>query len=262
MEHQKILSLLNEANDSKFVTRKWNIVNDNSKSNYDTTNEITYNSEILKSNICDFNDAYILVTGDIIVVAAPATQVAFKNCTPFTKFITKKTDETTIDDAENLDLVMPMYNLIEYSSNYSETTRSLWFYSKDETTIFNAGIVNGNFKSFKYKAKLCGNTVAQPASNAANGILKKTAIAVPLKYLSNFWRSLEIPFINCKVELKLRWTKHCVLSVASTDNVNGSNDDNNISFTIRDTKLYVPLVTLSTRDKQKLSKLLSKGFER
>ena len=89
-----------------------------------------------------------------------------------TKCITK-IDETTIDDAEDLDLVMPIYNLIEYSSNYSETTGSLWFYSKDEATNFDADIVNtDDFKSFKYKAKLLGHTAAQ-ADNAANGILKK-----------------------------------------------------------------------------------------
>ena len=79
MERQKILNLLNEASDSKFVTRKWNNVNDNSKSNYDATNEISYHTEVLKSNLCDYNDAYILVRGEITVVAAPATQVAFKN---------------------------------------------------------------------------------------------------------------------------------------------------------------------------------------
>ena len=89
MEHQKILNLLNEANDSKFVTRKWNIVNDNSNSNYAVANEIAYNTDILKSNICDYNDVCNLVTSDITVVAAPATQVAFKNCAPFTKCITK-----------------------------------------------------------------------------------------------------------------------------------------------------------------------------
>ena len=92
-------------------------------------NEIAYNTEISKSNLCDYYDAYILVRGDINVVAAPATQVAFTNCAPFTKCI-KNIDETTIDDAEHLDLVMPIYNLIEYSSNYSETTGSLWFYSQ------------------------------------------------------------------------------------------------------------------------------------
>ena len=77
MEQQKILNLLNAASDSKFVTRKWNIVNDNSKSNYDATNEITYNTEILKSNLCDYNKAYILLRGDTTVVTATATQVAF-----------------------------------------------------------------------------------------------------------------------------------------------------------------------------------------
>ena len=119
MEQQKILNLLNDANDSKFVTVKWNIVNDNWNSNYAAANEITYNTEILKSNVCDHNDAYILVIGDITVVAAPATQVAFKNCAPFTKCITK-IDGMTIDDAEDLELVMPMYSLTEYSWNYSE----------------------------------------------------------------------------------------------------------------------------------------------
>ena len=93
---------------------------------------------------------------------------------------------------------MPMYNLIEYSSNYSKTTGSLWFYSKDKATNFNKNIENtDNFKSFK--AKLLGNTVAQPVPNNANGILKDGTIAVPLKYLSNFWRSIEMSFINCKI---------------------------------------------------------------
>ena len=86
---------------------------------YYATNEITYNKDILKSNLCDYNDAYILVRGDFTVVASPATQVAFKNYAKFTKCIAK-IDETTIDDAEDLDLVMLMYNLIEHSSNYSE----------------------------------------------------------------------------------------------------------------------------------------------
>ena len=85
-----------------------------------------------------------------------------------------------------------MYNLIEYSSNYSKTTGSLWFYSKDEATNFNADIANNdNFESFKHKAKLLVNTAAQ-ADNPADGILKNATIAVSLKYLSNFWRSLEM----------------------------------------------------------------------
>ena len=112
---------MNEANDSKFMARKWNMVYDNSKANYDVGNEIIYIMEVLKSNLCDQNDAYILVRGGITIIGHQVTQVAFKKCAPFTKCITK-IDETTIDDAENLNLVMLMCILIEYSSNYSETT--------------------------------------------------------------------------------------------------------------------------------------------
>ena len=126
MERQKILNLLNEANYSKFVTRKWNIVNDNSKANYGEGHEITYNTEVLKSNLCDYNDAYILATGYITVTTGLQIQVVFKKCAPFIKCITK-IDGATINQAENLDLVMPIYNLIEYSSDYFETTGSLWF---------------------------------------------------------------------------------------------------------------------------------------
>ena len=85
MEHQKTLNLLNEAND--LLTRKWNILIENSYANYEEGNEITYNKEVLKSHLCDYNDAYILVTGDITVAASPQIEVAFKNCAPFTIYI-------------------------------------------------------------------------------------------------------------------------------------------------------------------------------
>ena len=134
---------------------------------------------------------------------------------------------------------------------------------KDEATDLNADIANSdNFKSFKFKAKLLGNTIAQPNPSHANGILKNATIAVPLKYLSNFWRSLEMPLINCKVELKLKWTKYCVFSTGGIENGVNDNDNANIIFTMKGTKLHVPVVTLSARDNQKLSKLLRKGFER
>ena len=125
MKHQKVLNLLNEANNSKFVTITWNIVNDNSKSIYDEGNEIIYNS---KSNLFDYNDGYVLVRGNITIATHNSKQVAFKNCAPFNKYI------TNIGDAEDLDLVMAMYNLIEYTSKYSEITVSLWLSSKDEAT--------------------------------------------------------------------------------------------------------------------------------
>ena len=90
MEDQKILNLLNKPKDSKLVTIKWNIVNDKSNRNYDVGNEIIYNTEVLKSNLCDYNDGYILVRGDIVTTAHNIpTQVAFKNCSPFAKLSQK-----------------------------------------------------------------------------------------------------------------------------------------------------------------------------
>ena len=223
------------------MTRKWNIVNDNSTADYDVANEITYNTEVLKSNLCGYNDPYILVRGNNTIMGYQAAQVAFRNCAPFTKCITK-IDGITIDHAEDLDLVMPMYNLIEYSSNYSETTGSLWFYSKDEATNFHADIANTSniviifTNNTKYKAKLLENTKA----DGDNGILKNAAIPVSLKHLSNFWRSLKVPLINCKIELKLEWANYCAFSAAGDNNTNDIDD--NINFTMKDTKLYVPVV--------------------
>ena len=139
---------------------------------------------------------------------------------------------------------MPMYNLIEYSGNYSDTSGSLWDFKRDEI-VNNADVTNdNNAPSFKYKANLIGNT-------ENNGTKNGVKIAIPLKYLSNFWRSLEMPLINCKVELSLKWYEECILSSAG----------NNATFEITDAKLYVPIVTLSVEDNAKLSKLLGEGFK-
>ena len=164
--------------------------------------------------------------GDIIIIVHKnPTSVAFKNCGPFIKCITK-IDGTTIGDADDLDLVMLIYILIEYSSNYSEPRGSLWFHSKEKATTFNADIANNNiFKFFSYKIKLLKNTVA----DGNNSILKNAAIVVPFKYVSNFWSSLEMPLIKCNVELKRRWTKHFVLAAAGVENDNA--DSNNNIFT-------------------------------
>ena len=142
---------------------------------------------------------------------------------------------------------MPMYNLIEYSDNYSDTSGSLWNFKRDEIEE-DADLTINNASSFKYKTNLIGDTVADGA-NRKKEIVK---IAVPLKYLSNFWRSLEMPLINCKIEFLLQWSEECILS----------RQGNAATFTITDAKLYVPIVTLRTEDNTKLSKLLNKGFER
>ena len=146
---------------------------------------------------------------------------------------------------------MPMYNLIEYSDNYSDTSGSLWNFKRDEI-INNADVTNDdNAPSFKYKANLVGNT-------GSNGRRNGVKITVPLKYLSNFWRSLEMPLINCKIELSLKWIENRILTL----NPNANNDINKATFTITDAKLYVPIVTLSIEDNVKLSKLLSEGSKR
>ena len=150
-------------------------------------------------------------------------------------------DGTRIDYAENLDLVMPMYNLIEYDSNYSKKRGSFWLYFKDEGTNFSNNISNtNNFISFKYKAKLLEKTVAQPVPNAEYRILRNAIIAVSLKHLSNFCRWLEMPLINCKVELKLTWPKYCVLSAAGNgNNINGDANANKMFFLLTKTQNYM-----------------------
>ena len=112
----------------------------------------------------------------------------------------------------------------------------------------------------KYNTKLLGKTEAHPNPNTANGIQKIATMAVLLKYLGNFCISLEIQLINCKVELKLKWTKYCVLTAVGNDNTNVNPD--NLIFTMKVTILYLPVATLSAKDNQKLLKILSKGFER
>ena len=169
--------------------------------NFTAGNEIIYSTEVLKSNFCNFNNAYILVRGDITILGHNVTQLAFSNFVPFTKCITKS-DGTTVDDAEDLGLVMLLQNLLEYSSNYFDTTSSSWFYSKDEVANFDIAN-NDDFKSFKYKAKLLGNT----ETYGVNIIFKNATMAVRLKYLSNFWRSLEMLSINGKAELPLIYYK-------------------------------------------------------
>ena len=111
MKHQEILNLLNEGSGSELATRKWNIAIGQSNASYDAKNETIYNTEVLKSNLCNSNDAHILTRGNIHIIKHNVIQVAFENCAPFIYCITK------IDDAEDLDLDMLMYNSLKYSSN-------------------------------------------------------------------------------------------------------------------------------------------------
>ena len=152
-----------------------------SNANYVVGNEINNSTEVLQSNIWDNNDAYILVRGNITTIGDNGKQVAFKNYAPFIMCI-PKIDGTAINDAEDLDLVMLIYNFLENSSNYSETIGSLWFYSKDEATNFDVNITNTDtFKSFKHKANVMGDIVAKPNANQNDRILKNATITVSSK---------------------------------------------------------------------------------
>ena len=149
---------------------------------------------------------------------------------------------------------MPMYNLIEYSDNYSKTSGSLWQYCKDDL----GNIVNFNganvTDSFNFKTKTIGQTAADNNNGNVAGRVD-VEIMVSLKYLSNFWRTLEMPLINCEVEVILAWSVGCV--IISTD------VENQVpTFTITETNLYVPVVTLSAQDNAKLLPQLKSGFER
>ena len=143
---------------------------------------------------------------------------------------------------------MPMYNLIEYSDNYPDSSATLYQYKRDEPPENGAvaDLTIDNSSSFKYKISLLCNPVV--ANNIARINVK---VVVPSKYLSNFFRSLEMPLINCKIKLNLTWKKECVLST----------DNGNAVFIINDTKMYVPVVTLSKEDKDFIEQQ-NKGFQR
>ena len=249
METQKIINLLNDSSneESKFATKKWYVIDSQTtKGKYKQGDTIKFETETIKSSFCDYSDAFILVTGNITIAANNDTYVAFKNCAPFSTCTTKIND-VFVDEANHIYIAMPMYNLIEYSNNYSDTSGSLWQFKRDEVPANNADLTINNSQSFKYKAALLGKTA--DAVNNTNSSVKDAKIVVPLKYLSNFWRSLEMPSINCKVYLELNWIEDCILS-------------NSAKFEIADAKLHVPIVTLSTKDSANLTKQLNEGFKR
>ena len=206
MEYQKIVNLIDDNTlnqPSKFRTRNWIEINDESRGVYNVNSQIKFKTTMLKSSLYDYSDAYILVKGTIPVNSTAAQgaaanntnkKVIFKNCAR------SEINNTQIDNAKDIDIVMPMYNLIEYSDNYAKTTGSLWQYCKDiparnnddEIIIFDG---NNTTDSFKFKAKITGKT--------GNNGTKDVEIMVPLKYLSNFLRTLEMRLINCEVNLIL-----------------------------------------------------------
>ena len=184
------------------------------------------------------------MTGDIRVTNIVAdTNVAFKNCAPFTRCVTHINDEH-VQTAENLDIIMPMYNLIEYSDNYADSSGSLYQFKRDESPMNDAenllNVALDNSASFKYKASPLGKGTDADGNDRS---LKNTKIVVPLKYLSNFFRSLEMPLINCKIHLDLNWNDNCVMYGADTYAGGDNANSRETNFEITSTKLYASIVT-------------------
>ena len=173
MEYQKIVNLLNNESNkpSKFRTRNWAEINDEARGTYSHNKQIKFKTSILRSSLCHYSDAYILVKGNITVNNTASTgdaanninkKVIFKNCAPFTSCISK-INNTQTDNVEYIDIIMPMYNLIEYGDNYSKKSGSLWQYCKDIPAVDNKGNIvafNGAnaADSFKFKTKITGQT--------------------------------------------------------------------------------------------------------
>ena len=183
MEYQKIANLLDDKTSNKpFKVRTKSLVeiNDESREAYNINSQIKFKTAMLKSSLCDYSDAYILVKGTITIAGAGDDTAArraderdngvtFKNCAPFTNCISE-INNTQVDNAKDSDIVMSMYNLIEYSDNYAKTSGSLWQYYGDEPNN-----VLANSKSFKFKGRITGKT-------PVNDNEKDVEIMVPLKY--------------------------------------------------------------------------------
>ena len=298
MEYDKIINLLlSEDNESeklsKFVTREYVTVNSLPNTNKENKS-IRFKTPMLRSNLCDYS--YILVKGTIAVTAPGVNNnannirdkrnipVMLKNNAPFVSCITRINGEL-IEDADDLDIVMSRYNLLEYSKNYRKTIGSLYNYYRDELSddaddnnFGNIKVVNSN--TFKYKNKIIGNTydvdaripnpdgagqIDNPIYIANKKGTQEVELAIPLKYLGNFWRALNIPLISCEVSLELKWDKNCVITSLEQRDIGGGNRDNartGATLAINDCKLYVPAVTLSKNDEIKLLTNLKSGFKR
>ena len=201
MENQKIMNLLDKIDtDSKyFATKKWYIINNENNTNYrvnkdtgaDNPDTNKYDTRVLKPNLCDYAEAYILTDGTIRAAAANAkTRLALKICAPFTKCNLEINDEH-IDTADNLDITMPMYNLTEYSDNYQDSSATLYQYKRDEPPEDDvvADLTADNSSSFKYKVSLLGNPVLD-----GNITKRSVKVVVPLKYLSIFFQIVRNAF--------------------------------------------------------------------
>ena len=243
----------------------------------------------MRNDLCDFNDAYIVVNGKI-TATNPGNddnvynrKVCLKNSAPFFN-CTLKINSQLIEDAQDLHIVMPMYNLLYYSKNFRKTTGSFWSYYPDMPKSghdHNANLRQRiiypikDSESFNYKTKLVGNVdaVAGAADSDVKTDLEDIKIVVPLKNLSNFMFRFDFLLINSEIELILKWTQDCVLTEKPTrdfraaedgplalDEVPAINRPKDLKFSVTDCKLYVSVVTLQTEYQNQLYKELKTGI--
>ena len=239
MEYNKITNLLGKLTKDeipKFTTIKWIEIFDQSNGTYNKNKDIRFKTNQLRNDLCDFNDAYIVVTGKITATNPGSNnnnnnvynrKVSLKNSAPFLNCILKINNQL-IEDAQDLDIVMPMYNLLLYSKSFRKTSGSFWNYYPDIPKSGHGD--NGNFiqriiypikdsESFDYKTKSIGNVpgVADPANgDDIERELEYIKIVVPLKNLRNFMFKLDFLLINSGIELILKWTEDCVLTEKAT----------------------------------------------
>ena len=193
MEYQKIINLLDNTSNqlTQFRTKNWVEINNDACGTYNTIRQIKFKTSILESS-----DAYILVKGNISIARAP-----FTDCI-------NEINNTQIHNNKNIDVAIPMYNLIEYSNSYAKTSRMLWQYYRDKPVLTNADTITNISAAdksdlFKFKQKITGKT--------ADCETKDVEIMMPLKCFSKFWKTLEIPLINCEINRILTCSCKCVI---------------------------------------------------
>ena len=223
MGYNKITNLLGNLDKDeilRFTTIKWIEIFDQSNGTYNKNKDIRFKTNQLRNDLCDFNDAFIVVTGKI-TARNPGNddnvynrKVSFKNSASFFN-CTLKINSQLIEDAQDLDIVIPMYNLLYYSKNFRKTTGSFWNYYPG---MPKSGYNNANIRqriiypikdseNFNYKTKLVHNV-----SGVADLELEDIKIVVPLKNISDFMFNLDFLLISSEIELILKWTEDCVLT--------------------------------------------------
>ena len=282
MEFNKINNLLDDSSNKvpRFVTKKWIEIHPQSTKEFNPNKQIKFKTPILRSDLSDYSEAYVWVKGNVTANANNYNadneiNFAFKSNAPFLSCISKINGKL-VENAEDLDVVMPMYNLLEYGNNYEKASGSLFNYYRDEPGTDRA-MGDGNQRisiyihgsgSFDYKSGL-NNKLPAAVSNIHSR--NDVEIAILLKYLANFWRILNILLINCEISLELSWTDKCVLvsrSHREAPNPQANpptvaiNSPLEAKLEITDCKLYMPVVTLSTENKNKLFEMLKSGFKR